>query len=55
MCRQTVAALALLCCIHASASPYPTENQLRTAIGQVEGMLKSEGLELEILDARKEG
>jgi hypothetical protein len=35
--------------------PYPTEDQLRTAIGEVAGLLKSEGIELEILDARKEG
>lgn len=55
VCRYSVAALALLCCSHASAVPYPTEDQLRTAIGEVAGLLKSEGLELEILDARKEG
>lgn len=54
-CRHALAALALLGCIHAHAAPYPTEDQLRTAIGEVAGMLKSEGLELEILDARKEG
>jgi len=54
-CRHSVAALALLCCIHACAAPYPTEDQLRTAIGEVARMLKSEALELEILDARKEG
>ena len=55
VCRHSVAALALLCCIHASAAPYPTEDQLRAAIGAVAVLLKSEGLELEILDARKEG
>ncbi len=54
-CRHAAAALALFCCIHAWASPYPTERQLRTAIGGVAEMLKSEGLDLEILDARKEG
>ena len=55
VCRHSVAALALFFCIHACAAPYPTEHQLRTAIGEIAGMLKSEGLELEILDARKEG
>lgn len=54
-CQHSVAALALLCCIHAFAAPYPTEHQFRRAIGEVAGMLKAEGLELEILDARKEG
>ena len=53
--RLSVAALVLLCCSHASAVPYPTEDQLRAAIGEVAGILKSEGLELEVLDARKEG
>jgi len=55
VCRHLVAALALLFCSHASAVPYPTEDELRAAIGEVAGLLKSEGLELEILDARKEG
>ncbi len=55
VCRHSVAALALLWCAHAWAASYPTEDQLRTAIGKITGMLKSEGLDLEILDARKEG
>jgi len=55
VCRDLVAALALLFCSLASAVPYPTEDQLRAAIVEVAGMLKSEGIELEILDARKEG
>ncbi len=54
-CMHSVAALALLWCAHAWAAPYPTEDQLRTALGRITGMLKSEGLELEILDARMEG
>lgn len=54
-CRHSVAALVLLCCIKAPAAPYPTEDQYRTAIGEVAELLKSEGLELEMLDARKEG
>lgn len=55
VCRHLVAALALLFCSHASAVPYPTEDQLRTAIVEVAGLLQSEGIELGILDARKEG
>lgn len=53
--RHSVAALVLVCCVNALAAPYPTEDQYRTAIGEVAGLLKSEGLELEMLDARKEG
>ena len=55
VCRYSVATLALLCWGHACAAPYPTEDQLREAIGEVAGLLKSEGLALEILDAGKEG
>lgn len=55
VCRYSVAALALLCSINACAVPYPKEDQFRTAIGEVAGLLKTEGIELEILDARKEG
>src|SRR3972149_1100017 len=55
VCRHAIAALALFFCIPAWAAPYPTEHQLRTAIGNVVGMLGSEGIEIEILDAQKEG
>lgn len=55
VCRYSVAALALLCSINACAVPYPKEDQFRAAIGEVAGLLKTEGIELEILDARKEG
>lgn len=53
--RSSVAVLALFWCIDVSAAPYPTEDQLRMAIQEVAEMLKTEGLELEILDAKKEG
>jgi phage tail protein X len=53
--QHAIAALALFSCLNASASPYPTEYQLRTAIGDVAGMLRSESIEIEILDAQKEG
>ena len=54
-CRHALAALALLCCINAFAAPYPTEGQLRTAIGSAVGLLKTEGIGLEMFDAQKEG
>lgn len=54
-CLHTAAALAVFCCINASAAPYPTEEQFRTAIAAVAGLPKLEGLELKILDAGKEG
>jgi hypothetical protein len=53
--RSSVTVLALFWCIHVCAAPYPTEDQLRVAIQEVAGMLKTEGLELEVLDAKKEG
>ena len=54
-CRHPVAAFALLCCSYALAAPYPTEGQLRTAIANTAGLLKTEGIALEIFDAQKEG
>lgn len=53
-CRA-LAALAILCCAHAFAAPYPTEDQLRTAIGVAAGLVKTEGLALEMQDAREAG
>jgi hypothetical protein len=35
--------------------PYPTESQLRTAIGNAEKRLRAEGLDLEMFDAQKVG
>lgn len=52
--RRAIATFAFLCCSHGFAAPYPNEGQFRSAIGKVAGVLKSEGLELEILDAQKE-
>jgi hypothetical protein len=50
-----VAVLALLLCVNAPAAPYPTENQLRAGISAAATVLKAEGLEVEVLDAQKEG
>jgi hypothetical protein len=50
-----MAALALLASSAAAAAPYPTEGQLRSAIDAGAGILKSQGIELEVVDAQKEG
>lgn len=54
-CRRLLAALALLCCLQASAAPYPDDGQLRTAIGAGAALLAGEGIAVEMLDAQKEG
>ena len=50
-----MATAALFCCAHALAVPYPTEEQLRAGIVAAAVVLKTEGLEVEVLDAQKEG
>jgi hypothetical protein len=47
--------LALLSCGHAFASPYPNEEQLRAGISTAAAVLKTEGLEVKVMDANKEG
>lgn len=47
--------LALFFCAPAFAAPYPTADQLRSAIGEITAQAKSEHLEVEILDAQQEG
>lgn len=54
-CRRLLAAAALLFCSCLSAAPYPNEEQLRSAIDAGGGVLKSQGIPLEMLDAQKEG
>jgi hypothetical protein len=54
-CRRAFATFALLCCNQVLAAPYPSEDQFRGAIEKIAGLLKTEGLGLEILDARKSG
>ena len=39
----------------AVAAPYPTEDQYRKAIAEAAAIVKSEGLEVEVFDAQKEG
>lgn len=55
MCRHALVALALLCGGPASAAPYPTADQLRAAIEVAAGLVKGEGLALEMQDARAAG
>lgn len=55
MWLHVLAVFTLLCSIDANAAPYPSEIQLQTAIRDVVGLLKTEGLALEIFDAQKEG
>jgi len=39
----------------AQASAYPTESQFRQALNDIAGLVRAEGMELEVLDAQKEG
>lgn len=55
VCRFAAALLVFLGAFNAPAAPYPTEPQLRSAIAEAATLVKSEGLEVEILDAQKEG
>ena len=43
--------LLLFFCAGAGAAPYPTEIQLRTAIGGIAPLLKADGIALEAIDA----
>lgn len=49
------AALLLSVGVQAHAANYPDEMQMRAAIGQVAELMRAEGLEIEALDALKEG
>jgi hypothetical protein len=51
----SLAILAMLSCGYARAVPYPTEDQLRAGISAATMVLKTEGLEVKVLDAEKEG
>jgi hypothetical protein len=53
--RIGVAILALICNSAVFAAGYPAEEQLRRAIGEIASLAKGEALEIEILDAQKEG
>jgi len=53
--RHAAVAFVLLCCSYASAAPYPTESQLRTAIENAAILAKAEDLDVAIFDAQKVG
>ena len=53
--RNWVAALGLCWIMGANAAGYPTESQFRRALDEVAGVVRAEGMELQVLDAAKEG
>src|ERR1700722_8569902 len=53
--RLWVAVVGMVCCAPVFAASYPTGDQLRKAIADIAAQVKSEKLEVEILDAQKEG
>lgn len=55
VCRLTIPAVMLAAGAGAAAAPYPNEAQMRTAISQVADFMRSDGLEIQALDAVKEG
>ena len=55
MHRHAAVAFVLLCCSYASAAPYPTESQLRTAIENAAILAKAEDLDVARFDAQKVG
>lgn len=53
--RQVLPALALFCSISAHAAAYPTADELRAAIEVAAGLTQTDGLTLEMKDARQSG
>jgi hypothetical protein len=53
--RLLMTIAALFCCTPAFAASYPTAGELRNAIAQIAAQVKSEQLEVEVLDALNEG
>jgi hypothetical protein len=49
-----VTVLTLLWSMGVHAAGYPTESQLRQALGDIDGLVRAEGMALEVLDAQKE-
>jgi len=50
-----IAALAVLWPVGAQAAGYPTESQFRQALGDIDGVVRAQGMKLEVLDAQKNG
>jgi hypothetical protein len=50
-----IAVLGALYCLSAFAAPYPTNSQLRTALGAGTELLAAEGMTVKMLDAQAEG
>jgi len=55
MAVKWVMVFALLWAVGAHAAGYPTENQFRQALDDIDGLLRAEGMTLEVQDAQKEG
>ncbi len=53
--RLGTAVLGLLSCVSGWSAPYPTADQLRNAIAEITPQLKSEQMDVVMLDAQKEG
>ena len=53
--RLGTAILGLLFCASVWSAPYPTADQLRDAIAEISAQLKSEQMDVVMLDAQKEG
>ena len=50
-----IAALALLWALPVQSAGYPTEDQFRQALNDIDGLVRGEGMALEVLDAQKNG
>ena len=50
-----IAALALLWAVPVQSAGYPTEEQFRQALNDIDGLVRWEGMSLEVLDAQKNG
>ena len=55
MAVKWIAVFALLWAVGAQAAGYPTESQFRQALGDIDVLVRAEGMALEVQDAQKEG
>ena len=50
-----IAALWLLWALPVQSAGYPTEDQFRQALNDIDGLVREEGMALDVLDAQKNG
>ncbi len=55
MAVKWLTTFALLWAVGAHAAGYPTESQFRMALGDIDAVVRAEGMALEVLDAEQEG